>query len=94
MKKLLMGILTIFFCLPFSKAQNIQMKKWVFNNQSIDFTVNPPIVVSGLPQFSYLSLSDGFSKRKTLAHKIKIKYFYHSNQKGAVDDFSSPFLNF
>ena len=33
-------------------AQNIQQKRWVLNNQSIDFTVDPPVVISGLPQFS------------------------------------------
>ncbi len=32
-------------------AQNLQMKKWVLNNQIVDFTVDPPEVRSGLPAF-------------------------------------------
>lgn len=30
-------------------AQNFQMKKWVLNNQTVDLSVEPPVVVQGLP---------------------------------------------
>lgn len=45
------GILTA-LCIYSVHAQNIQQKRWVLNNQSIDFTVDPPVVVTGLPQFA------------------------------------------
>jgi hypothetical protein len=69
-------------------AQNIQQKRWILNNQSIDFTVDPPLVVSGLPQFPGIGISDGPANGVHDAQGNLL--FYVDSDKVIRNKFGSP----
>jgi hypothetical protein len=78
----------LFYLVNNLNAQNIQQKRWVIRNQSIDFTVDPPIVVSGLPQFTGIGISDGPANGVHDAQGNLL--FYVDSDKVIRNKFGSP----
>jgi hypothetical protein len=87
-KKFYLSLFSLLFMGSILTAQNIQQKRWVIRNQSIDFTVDPPIVVSGLPQFPGIGISDGPANGVHDAQGNLL--FYVDSDKVIRNKFGSP----